>query len=303
MQDSSPSYVATLSKTSKSFGGLNAIKDLDLAVAPGEVTALLGPNGAGKTTTVGLLTGRLTADAGEASLFGLTPSHPSARRRLGVMLQNAGLPETLTLAEQINLFAGYYNRPRGLSETIALAGLQGLEDRRCQQLSGGQQRRLQFALAICGRPDLLVLDEPTAGLDHDARRALWSVARDEADGGAAIVLTTHYLEEAEALADRIIVMDKGRIIADGSPAAIKARVAGSTIRCRTGLPLAQLAALPATRRADRAGGDTVLLSGDAVATIRALLSADLNLNALTVGAASLEEALIALSAAETKEAA
>jgi ABC-2 type transport system ATP-binding protein len=287
--------VARLERVSKTLGGRLVLEDLSLDLRPGEVTALLGPNGAGKTTSVGILTGRLAADGGKATIFGFDPARPAARARMGVMLQSAGLPDVLTVRELVTLQSGYYRRPRDVPRTIALAGLEGLESRRAGTLSGGQARRLLYALAICGEPDLLVLDEPTTGLDHEARRSLWATVRDEADHGAAVLLTTHYLEEADALADRIVVIDAGRIVADGSPAVIKASVAGSTIRCRTKLPDALLAALPTVRSVARNGAAATLLAGDGAAATRALLAADPHLVDLTVTAASLEDALDNLS--------
>ncbi|TPG22428.1 ABC transporter ATP-binding protein [Sphingomonas koreensis] len=287
--------VAHLDAVSKRLGGNLVLDGISLDLVAGEVTALLGPNGAGKSTSVAVLTGRLAADKGQARLFGLDPSRPAARARMGVMLQSAGLPDVLTVTELVTLQSGYYCRPRAVSETIALAGLQGLERRRAGALSGGQARRLQYALAICGQPDLLVLDEPTTGLDHDARRQLWETVRAEADNGVAVLLTTHYLEEADALADRIVVIDAGRIIADDTPDAIKASVAGATIRCRTQLPDAALRALPGVRTVSRSGAMITLLASDAAPATRALLAADHAVADLTVAAASLEEALANLT--------
>ena len=294
--------VAQLTGVTKKFGSQRVLDGISIDVRAGEVTALLGPNGAGKTTSVGVLCGRLTPDSGEALLFGLDPQRPAARARMGVMLQSAGLPDVLTVTELVTLQSGYYRRPREVDETIALAGLEGLEKRRAGKLSGGQQRRLLYALSICGRPDLLVLDEPTTGLDHEARRRLWATVRDEANSGTAVLLTTHYLDEADALADRIVVIDGGRIVADDSPAGIKASVAGATIRCRTGLGDALLAALPGVRSMSRSGATANLLVADGAATARHLLAADPELGDLTIAAASLEDALANLSAS-LKEAA
>lgn len=294
--------VGRLERISKRFGGQTVLDDITLEIRAGEVTALLGPNGAGKTTTVGILTGRLAPDRGNVDLFGLDPSRPAARARMGVMLQSAGLPDVLTVRELVTLQSGYYRRPREIAATIALAGLGGLETRQAGRLSGGQQRRLHYALAICGQPDLLVLDEPTTGLDHEARRQLWATVRDEADAGTAILLTTHYLEEADALADRIVVIDEGRIVADGAPAKIKARVAGSTIRCRTVLPDAVLAGLSGVRTVGRSGAATTLLVADGAASARALLAADPSISDLTITAASLEDALADLSTTTRKAA-
>jgi ABC-2 type transport system ATP-binding protein len=294
--------VAQLKGVTKTYGKLKVLDGISIDVRAGEVTALLGPNGAGKTTSVGVLTGRLSADSGEALLFGLDPRRPAARARMGVVLQSAGLPDVMTVEELVILQSGYYRRPREVAETLALAGLEDLAKRRAGKLSGGQQRRLHYALAICGRPDLLVLDEPTTGLDHESRRRLWATVRDEADSGTAVLLTTHYLEEADALADRIVVIDGGRIVADDSPAGIKASVAGATIRCRTSLSDPLLAALPGVKRVARSGAAATLLVADGIAAARALLSADPKLADLTISAASLEDAL-ANAAAQAKVAA
>ena len=289
------SAIARLIGIEKRLGSVQALAGFDLDIRPGEVTALLGPNGAGKTTAVGVLTGRLLADRGEAELFGLEPRRSAARARLGIMLQSASLPDVLTVQEIVALQAGYYPLPRSVEETLALVGLTDLAPRRAGALSGGQARRLQFALAICGQPDLLILDEPTTGLDAEARRGLWTTVRDTADGGAAVLLTTHYLEEAEALADRIVVIENGRVIADGSTQDIRTGTAGSTIRCRTQLAADQLAKLPGVTRVERSGGEVRLLCSEAAATLRALLETADDCTDLRVEAASLEDALSSLT--------
>ncbi|ATC32334.1 ABC transporter ATP-binding protein [Caulobacter vibrioides] len=283
--------IAILNKVHKRRGATLALNGLDLAIRPGQCVALLGPNGAGKSTSVALLTGRLRPDAGEAFLFGGDPRALASRGRMGVMLQSAGLPDTLSVREQIELFRGYYRKPRPLDEVVRLAGLEGLESRRCGALSGGQQRRVQFALAIAGRPDFLVLDEPTTGMDIDARRGLWSAVRAEIARGAAVLLTTHHLDEAEALADRIVVIDHGQVIADGTPEAIKSRVSGVAIRCRTRLSDAELASLPRVTGVSRDGGKVTLLTTSATATLRELLARDETVDDLTVSGASLEDAV------------
>lgn len=291
---SSQPPVAVLSKVIKRRGATLALNGLDLAIAPGQCVALLGPNGAGKSTSVALLTGRLRPDAGDAALFGADPRDIAGRGRMGVMLQEAGLPRALTVREQVELFRGYYASPRPLDEIIRLAGLEGLERRRCGALSGGQQRRVQFALAIAGRPDFLVLDEPSTGMDIDARRALWAAVRAEIARGAAVLLTTHHLDEAEALADRIVVIDHGQVIADGAPEAIKARVSGVAIRCRTRLPDMELSALARVTGVRREGGRVTLLTTSAPATLRELLARDETVDDLTVAGASLEDAVTRL---------
>ncbi len=185
--------------------------------------------------------------AGAVRLFGLDPRSLAARQRVGVMLQISKVPETLKVAEHIHLFSSYYPSPLPLAEIVELAGLVGLEHRAFGKLSGGEQQRLLFALAICGNPDFLVLDEPTVGLDVEARRGFWSEMRRLVSRGRSLLLTTHYIEEADALADRIVILQGGRIIADGPPADIKARVAAKQIRCVTRLDAGALMALPGAR--------------------------------------------------------
>lgn len=286
--------VAGLTDVSKRLGGRAVLANFSMGVRAGEVTALLGANGAGKTTSVSLLTGRIAPEAGEAMLFGLDPRRPAARRRLGVMLQSAGLPDVLTIAEAVTLQSGYYPDPRPLSETLALAGLTGLADRRCGALSGGQARRVHYALAICGRPDLLVLDEPTAAMDRASARMLWGTVRALAEDGAAVLLTSHDLAEADALADRIVVMDAGRIVADDTPAALRARAGGSVIRCRSQLVAAQAVRLPGVREAVMEGAELRIVTADATATVRTLLEADTTLADLRVADATLEDAIATL---------
>lgn len=296
MSISPSSPVARLSKVVKRYTGRLALNDVDLALEPGAVTALLGPNGAGKSTLVGILTGRLEPSSGAVALFNRHPRDPEARARMGVMLQSAGLPEGLTVSETISLQAGYFKRRLKTKDILAQAGLSALAKRRCDKLSGGEQRRVQFACAIAGAPDFLVLDEPTTGFDAEARHALWGGVRAKAAEGAAVLLATHYLEEAEALADRIIVIVDGRIVADGPPTSIKAKVAGSTVRLRTTQPAAHLATLPAVAKVNHQGADTMLLTTDARATVTALFQLDPTLTHFEVSAASLEDALAAIIA-------
>ncbi|MGY2733534.1 ABC transporter ATP-binding protein [Sphingomonas sp. UYP23] len=295
------SNIATLRNCYKQLGSTLAVDDLTLSIPAGRVTALLGPNGAGKSTSIALLTGQLAPDRGTASLFGKDPRQPSARASLGVMLQMAGLPSQLTVVEQIKLFSGYYPLPRPLGETIDLAGLHGLESRRCRALSGGQQRRLQFALAICGRPRLLVLDEPTTGLDTDSRRLFWNVVRSEVADGTAVLLTTHLLEEADALADHIVVLGNGHVQAECTPAALKARVKGSTIRCRTVLPETTILTMPGVQRCIRDGGRTAIVTTSAPKTLRSLLRLDDGVQDIAVSGATLDAAFTSLVAPQALE--
>jgi len=271
-----------------------ALDRLDLDVQPGGVTALLGPNGAGKTTFIDLVLGRATADGGTLTTLGSSPGSAAARRGCGVMLQAASLVPQLTVREHLELQAGYYADAMPVAGVLARVGLAAVADRRYAALSGGQQRRVQFALAICGRPQLLVLDEPTVALDAEARRSVWALIRELADDGAAVLLTTHLLEEAEALSDRIVLLGAGRLVADGTPAQIRSRVAGQQLRCRTRLTAPELARLPAVTSFTLADGHCVVRSTAAEVTLRALFASDPALSELEVRRASLEEAMQAL---------
>jgi len=293
--------VAELRQAVKRYGPVTAVASIDFAVRPGEVVALLGPNGAGKTTAVQLLLGLVRPSAGEARLFGRDPRSPAARVRAGAMLQIAKVPETLKVKEHLHLISSYYPQPLPEGEVIAAAGLAGLEDRLFGKLSGGQRQRVLFALALCGNPDLLFLDEPTVGLDVESRRVFWGGIEEKAAQGRSVLLTTHYLEEADALADRIVLINRGRIVAEGTPAEIKARAAGRKVRCRTALRLEEVAALTGVHGARRDGELTELFVADAEPVIRELLRRDPGLAALEVRGADLEEAFLALTGAKEKE--
>ncbi len=293
--------VAELRRAVKRYGAVTALAGIDFAVRPGEVVALLGPNGAGKTTAVQLLLGLVRATEGEARLFGADPRGSAARVRTGAMLQVSKVPETLKVREHVDLVSSYYPRPLPQGEVMAAAGLEGIADRLFGKLSGGQRQRVLFALALCGDPDLLFLDEPTVGLDVEARRAFWTVIGEKARQGRSVLLTTHYLEEADALADRIVMIGRGRVIAEGTPAEIKARVAGRKVRCRTALPLAEVAALPGVRDARREGEMTEIFAGEAERAVLELLRRDPRLSALEVRGADLEEAFLTLTQSQTEE--
>ncbi len=212
---------AQFTSVRKNYGMVEALRGLDLTIGPGELVALLGANGAGKTTAVRALLGLAKPTSGEVRVFGGDPREARSRTRIGALLQSARVPETLRVREHIHLFSSYYPNPRPIDEVIEAAGLQGLEKRKFGELSGGQQKRVLFALALCGNPDLLVLDEPTSGLDVEARRALWKQIRAFINGGRSVLLTTHYLAEAEALANRVVVIHKGVVMAEGTPQEIK----------------------------------------------------------------------------------
>lgn len=289
--------LAQLQAARKRFGATCALDGVDLSLHGGEVLALLGPNGAGKSTAIGLLLGLLRADAGSARLFGGAPQDLHVRMRVGAMLQQADLPETLQVGELLELVRSYYPQPRSMADCVALAGLDGLLKRRYGKLSGGQQRRVQFALALCGRPRLLFLDEPTTGLDIEARQALWAAIRELVADGCAVLLTTHYLEEAEALADRVAVIDQGRVIAEGSVAAIRARVSQRRIRCASTLDAAHVAAWPGVAEAVREGACLRIVAREPEPVVRRLLEADPGLHDLEVQRAGLADAFLALTRA------
>ncbi|WP_267222784.1 ABC transporter ATP-binding protein [Dyella silvae] len=287
--------VASLAGATKRYGALTALNGLDLMLHRGELLALLGPNGAGKSTAIGLLLGLVRADAGRVELFGKDPQHIDARRRIGVMLQSAMLPGTLTVAELLRQTMSYYPAPRRQEETVQLAGIADLLQRRYANLSGGQQRRVQFAIALCGRPELLFLDEPTVGMDIDARQKLWIAIRRLVNEGCAVVLTTHYLEEAEALAQRVVVLAKGRVLSEGSVDALRSRVALTRIRCISDLDPEALAQWPHVTRAERDGERLHLHSDAPEKVLRRLLDADPALSELEVRRAGLAEAFTALT--------
>jgi ABC-2 type transport system ATP-binding protein len=277
------------------YGKTLALDGLDLALPAGQVLALLGPNGAGKSTAISLLLGLQRADAGSADLFGLPPQSLDARRRAGVMLQSAAVPDTLKVRELIDLTRAYYPQPRSVADLVALAGLDGLMARRYGQLSGGQQRRVQFALAVCGRPELLFLDEPTTGLDIDARQTLWKAIRELRAQGCAVLLTTHYLEEAEALADRVVVVNHGRVVAEGSVAQIRAHVAQRRIRCTSALPAERVQGWPGVQVVQRDGARLEIVAEAAESVVRRLLAEDAALSDLEVQRAGLADAFLALT--------
>ena len=287
--------LARLHQAGKSYGKVRALDALDLSLRRGQVTALLGANGAGKTTAIGLLLGLLRADSGRVELFGRDPRELAARRRIGVMLQTAGLPDRLRVGELLAQARSYYPDARSIVDCVALAGLEGLLERPYGKLSGGQQRRVQFAIAVCGRPDLLFLDEPTTGLDIDARQKLWSAIRELVAQGSGVLLTTHYLEEAEALSDRVVVLDRGKLVAEGSVGEIRAHVSQRRVRCITAIPADQAARWPGVREAVRDGEYLRIVADAAEPVVRRLLDADATLHELEVQRAGLADAFLEIT--------
>jgi ABC-2 type transport system ATP-binding protein len=287
--------VAQLKNVSKNYGDIRALDGVNLDVHAGEVVSMLGPNGAGKTTAVKLLLGLAGASAGTVNVFGGDPRNPRNRLRTGAMLQVARVPETLRVKEHIDLFCSYYPKPLPMAETLAVAGLKEIADRKFGDLSGGQKQRVLFALAICGDPDLVFLDEPTVGLDVEARRILWEEIRRLVSRGKTILLTTHYLQEVDELADRIIVINKGSIVAEGTPSEIKSRTAGRQIRCVSSLSIATVCSIPGVLevRADREG---ILISTTVPDDVlRELFLRDSRILGIEVVSAGLEEAFLALT--------
>jgi ABC-2 type transport system ATP-binding protein len=286
---------ARLIAVRKSYAAVNALDGVDLDVRPGELLALLGPNGAGKSTAVGLMLGLAEPDAGEVQLFGDSPHALDARRRVGVMLQSAGMPDTLKIRELLAQTRAYYPHPLDADACAKTAGIADLVERRYGKLSEGQKRRVQFALAIAGRPRLLFLDEPTVGLDMESRQSLWSTVRALVADGCAVLLTTHYLEEAEALADRVAVLARGRIVAEGSVRQIRARVAQRRIRCVSALAPETIGAWPGVRSISRDGERIEIVTDAAESIVRLLLREDTTLSELEVQRAGLAEAFMEIT--------
>jgi ABC-2 type transport system ATP-binding protein len=286
---------ALMSNVSKNYGAVQALKNFDLEVRAGRLTAVLGPNGAGKTTAIKLLLGLARPTSGKVSVFSGDPTVLATHLRVGAMLQVGRVPETLRVREHIDLFSSYYARPLPMAQTLATAGIEDIRERKFGDLSGGQKQRVLFALAICGDPDLLFLDEPTVGLDVEARHLLWDEIRQLLSRGKTVVLTTHYLEEADALADRVVVINKGSIIAEGEPAEIKARTAGKKIRCSTRLTTTVIKGLAGVVDVQDDRGATVIHTSQPESVLRELLGRDLEISGIEVTGAGLEEAFLALT--------
>ena len=287
--------VAVLDRVTKKYGNVIALDGLSLALHPGEIVALLGPNGAGKSTAVRLLLGLSSPTAGTARIFNRDPCDAETRTRIGAMLQVASVPKTLKVREHVDLFRSYFPAPLAFQEVVRIARLEGIEDRLFEKLSGGQRQRLLFGLAVCGNPEIVFLDEPTVGLDIEARRGLWTQIRSLAAHGKTVLLTTHYLEEADALAHRVIVINKGKIVSEGTPQEVKGRFASRKIKCSTALTPAQLWALPGVVDVEQTGRHTCITAGNAEAVLRKMLDCDANLSDLEVVSPGLEDAFLALT--------
>jgi ABC-2 type transport system ATP-binding protein len=291
--------IATLTGVTKRYGNASAptfaLDRLNLALRPGEIVALLAPNGAGKSTAIKLLLGLIAPTSGSARVFGSNPREAITRTRVGAMLQVSRITEMLKVREHLDLFRSYYPNPLPIPDILRIAQLQGIEDRLFGQLSGGQKQRVLFALALCGNPDLIFLDEPTVGMDIEARRGLWAEIRVLSALGKTVLLTTHYLEEADALADRIIVINKGRVICEGTPAEIKRNSGGRRIRCHTTLSSEVLKTLPTVTGVERSGEATIVTAINAENVVREMLLRDQALSGLEIASPALEDAFLALT--------
>ena len=287
-------------------GPVHAVRSVDIRIAAGETVALLGPNGAGKSTTIDMLLGLLAPDGGTVRVFGDPPARAVSRGLVGGMLQVGGVAQYLSVRELLNMVASLYPQPMPIEEVIELTRIGDLADRRTNKLSGGQTQRLRFALGIVGNPDLLVLDEPTVAMDVEARRDFWATMRHFTTGGKTVLFATHYLEEADAYADRIILMSRGAVVADGPATEIKATVGLRTIRAT--LPdadLSALGALPGVTNAETHGEAVILNCSDSDAALRAFLAAAPAARDIEVRGAGLEEAFLQLTGdhSENEEAA
>jgi ABC-2 type transport system ATP-binding protein len=281
----------------KSYGSVQAIRGIDLLIAPGETVAVLGPNGAGKTTMIDMLFGLKRPDAGEVAVYGVPPATAVRSGWVGGMLQIGSLPDCLRVRELLTLMASYYPHPLAVDDVLSLTGLSDLAQRWTTKLSGGQAQRVRFAAALVSNADLLLLDEPTAGIDVEGRHAFWEVMRKVAAEGKTIVFATHYMEEADAFADRIVLIAHGRIVGDGSATEIKAKAASRTIRAT--LPEGEaetLRALPGVLNLERHGETVVLSCSDADAALAAMFATFPQVRDVEARGGSLEEAFLELTA-------
>jgi ABC-2 type transport system ATP-binding protein len=291
-----------LTGLTKRYGTLTAVDDLSITVRTGETVALLGPNGAGKSTTINVLLGLLDADAGGVRVLGTDPRQAVTRGAVGAMLQSTGLPGDVLVRELVELVRALYPRPLPFDQVVREGGLGEIAGKRIEQLSGGQVQRVKLALALAGDPSVLVLDEPTVAMDVETRRHFWDRVRAQAAAGRTVLFATHYLAEAEEYADRVVVVARGRIVADGTAAELTSRIGARTVRFTTVDPGASYAAVPGVSEVDSRGNTVRLQTDDVENTLRALLSRHDRLPDLTVTGASLEDAFVALTAETEAEA-
>ena len=286
----------------KTFGTVRAVRGVDLLIAPGEVVAVLGPNGAGKSTTIDMLLGLTRPDAGTAALFGVDPVHAVQAGRVGAMLQAGALLPDITVKELVTMFAGLHRNPLPVGEAMDLAGVAEIAGQKTQKLSGGQAQRVRFALALTPNPDLLVLDEPTAAMDVEVRRAFWASMRRFTATGRTVLFATHYLEEADQFADRVVVLAGGVVVADGTGAQIKATVAGRTVSAVIeGARADDLGRLPGVLGVEHQATRTLLRCNDSDAALRALLTGYPQAHDIEIAAGNLEDAFLELVATARQE--
>src|SRR4051812_44200458 len=289
-----PVPAVQLSGVTKDFGSVHAVRGIDLRIEPGEIVAFLGPNGAGKTTTIDMVLGLSQPTTGTARVLGMDPRRAIARGLVSAVMQTGGLLKDLTVRETVEYTASLFADTRPVAEVLADAGITAIADRRVGKCSGGEQQRLRFAMALLPDPALLLLDEPTTGMDVEGRRAFWSAIRRDAEHGRTVLFATHYLEEADQYADRIVLVSQGRVVADGTGAQVKALAAGRTIRFTTSHPSADaLAAIPGVEGVEIRGETVILHSGDSDAVARHLLTTT-DANDLEIPTRGLEDASLSL---------
>ncbi|MEV6173374.1 ABC transporter ATP-binding protein [Streptomyces sp. NPDC051954] len=292
--------VVAFDQVSKTYGTVRAVDGLTLTLRPGETVALLGPNGAGKSTTLDLLLGLKQPDTGSVRVFGTSPREAIVAGRVGAMLQSGGLMDEVTVAELVRLACALHPKPSPANDVLARAGISQIADRKVDKLSGGQAQRVRFALATAGDSDLIVLDEPTTGMDVTTRQAFWATMREQADQGRTVLFATHYLEEADAIADRVLVLHRGRLLADGTAAEIKAKAGARRISfdLRDAVDETVLRALPFLTYLDVSGHTVRIRSSDADATVHALYGLGLYPRNIEVAGLGLEQAFVAITEAE-----
>ncbi|MDX3750264.1 ABC transporter ATP-binding protein [Streptomyces sp. AK08-02] len=294
--------VVEFDQVTKSYGEVRAVDGLALTLRPGETVALLGPNGAGKSTTLDLLLGLKQPDTGTVRVLGRSPREAIVGGHVGAMLQSGGLMDEVTVRELVSLVCGLHPRPFPVGEVLSRAGITQLADRKVNKLSGGQEQRVRFALATAGDSALIVLDEPTTGMDVTARQAFWATMREQADQGRTVLFATHYLEEADAIADRVLVLHRGRLLADGTAAEIKAKAGARRISFdleteETPVDETVLRTLPFLTALDVSGQTVRIQSSDADATVHAVYGLGLYPRNLEVAGLGLEQAFVTLTAA------